>query len=122
MRRMGQHEDKENDKRGKNQGAKDQGSASHGYDAQDVQQGGRPDNDQADRDFIYRNLWKEEGRVSHEQYGINGEIKESIEPGPPSFEKSPAYAKRMFHPLIITSCHGHQAVELQHGEDRRNIP
>jgi len=64
--------------------------------------GGRPDDDEADRDFICRNLWKEEGRVSHEQDGINGQVKEGIEPRSTiPRKKGPAYAKRVFYPLII---------------------
>src|SRR5947209_5107559 len=73
-----------------------------------VKQRGRPDDGQTDRYFIKSHSRKKEGGISDEKHGIDGQVTESIKPGPPTLKKSPADTKGIFYPLVIPTCDRHK--------------
>ena len=89
---------------------------------EDIEDGRRPDDRETDDQPVVDDLGVKERSVGDKEDGIDGEIEKSIEPGPPTFKKGPAKAEGVLDPLIIPTGHGHEAVELEDGEDGRDVP
>ncbi len=91
-------------------------------DTDDIEEGGGPDDGEADRHFIDGDLWYEVRSVADEQDRIDGEIAKGVEPGPPAFEEGPADTQGTFDPLVVSAGDRHEAVQFEHCEDSRYVP
>jgi len=104
------HKQKDQPEGNQHDEAEQDGGLPYRDDAQNIKKCRRPDDDQADGDLVVRHFGKEESGIAHKKDGIDGQVEEGVEPGPPAFEKSPADPEGMFDPLIVAAGYGHEAV------------
>src|SRR5579863_6512906 len=109
-------------KRRQNDDAEKHRDPAYGQDTQNVKERRGPDDHEADDQPEVNDPWEKERGVSDKEDRIDREIEKGIEPGPPAFEEGPAKAKGVLDPLVIPPGHRHEAVELENGEDGRDVP